>query len=307
MPFNVKQTRTKKLNNILLSLLTTTITITLLLLCSANTYAITVTDSLNRRVTLAQPAKRIIALAPHIVENIYSAGAGNNIVGAVDYCDYPKAALKIERVGAINSVSLEKIIALKPDLVIVWTTGNGAKVLNQLTRLGLPVYASDPKNFTEIAQSIRDFGVLTGKTNIANTAANQLDKQVNQLTIKYADKSKVPVFYQVWSKPILSLNNKQAIGDVIALCGGTNIFGQAKATVPKVSVESVISLNPTVMIATQKPKDTRFVLDIWKKHPTITAVKQEHLYYIHPDIISRHSARLIQGATQVCEHIDKAR
>jgi len=297
----------KQTNCTLSNIINRMLAIVLLLLFSASACAITVTDSLNRTVTLSQPAKRIVALAPHIVENIYSAGAGHTIVGAVDYCDYPKAALSIERVGAINSVSLEKIIALKPDLVIVWTTGNGAKVLNQLTRLGLPVYASDPKNFTEIAQSIRDFGRLTGHLHTANAAADKLDKHVDQLKKQYADKSKVSVFYQVWSKPLLSLNDKQAIGDVIALCGGTNIFGQAKATVPKVSVESVISLNPDVMIATRKPKDTRYVLDIWKKHPNITAVKQKHFYYIHPDIISRHSARLIQGATQMCEHIDQAR
>lgn len=272
-----------------------------------NISPIVVTDSLQRTVILQQPAKRIVALAPHIVENLYSAGAGNTIVGAVDYCDYPKAALDIERVGAINSVSLEKIISLKPDLVIVWTSGNGLKVLKQLERLNITTYASNPKTFNDIAQSIHDFGLITGHVNTAQKSAHALLQKVHQLKKRFSHKKTVSLFYQVWSKPLLSLNDKQILGDVIALCGGKNIFGNTAALVPKISIESVINLQPHVMISTRKPEDKSYTLDHWKAHTTIPAVTQNHLYYIHPDIISRHSARITQGAEALCQHLEKAR
>lgn len=268
---------------------------------------ISVTDYLGRTVTLAKPAQRIIALAPHIVENLYSAGAGDRVVGAVDYCDYPEEAKKIPRIGAISAYSLEAIVALKPDLVVVWHSGRGGKSLPKFLELGLTVYASDPKSLEDIPRSIRDYGVLTGQETIANQAALGFSERLGQLRQTYSDQRRLGVFYQVWNQPLQTLNDKHIISDIIRLCGGTNVFGDAPAIAPKINIESVITRNPEVIIASGMAEERPQWLDHWTKYPGLTAAAQQNLYAIPPDIIQRHTLRILQGVERVCDVMEQAR
>lgn len=268
---------------------------------------ISVTDFLGRTVTLEKPAQRIIALAPHIVENIYSAGAGDRLVGAVDYCDYPEEAKKIPRVGAISAYSLEAIVALKPDLVVMWNSGLGGKSLPKFLELGLTVYASDPKTLEDIPRSIRDYGILTGQQTVADQNAAAFTTRLQQLRGQYRGQKSVSVLYQVWNQPLQTLNNEHIISDVIRLCGGTNAFGDAPTIAPKISVESVITRNPQAIIASGMGEEKPEWLDDWKKYPDLTAVKKGNLFFVPPDIIQRHTVRMLQGAERVCEALEMAR
>ena len=268
---------------------------------------ISVTDFLGRKVTLEKPAQRIIALAPHIVENIYSAGAGDRLVGAVDYCDYPAEAKKIPRVGAISAYSLEAIVALKPDLVVMWNSGLGGKNLPKFLELGLTVYASDPKTLEDIPRSIRDYGILTGQQAVADQNAAAFTTRLQQLREQYRGQNSVSVLYQVWNQPLQTLNNEHIISDVIRLCGGTNAFGDAPTIAPKISVESVITRNPQAIIASGMGEEKPEWLDDWKKYPDLTAVKKANLFFVPPDIIQRHTVRMLQGAERVCEALEMAR
>lgn len=277
-------------------------------LCCMNVFAeISVTDFSGREVTLAKPAHRIIALAPHIVENLYSAGVGERIVGAVDYCDYPEAAKNIPRVGAISSFSLEAILALKPDLVVVWRSGRGGKVMEKLIRMGINVYASDPRSLSDVPKSIRDYGVLTGNQSVAEYAAKRFEAQYAELKNQYAEKSKVTTFYQVWNDPIQTLNGKHIISDVIALCGGQNAFADEPTLAPKVSVESILQTNPKVIIASGMGEERPEWLDMWKKWKQLQSVQCDNLFYVHPDLIQRHTMRILQGAETICRNLDIAR
>lgn len=274
---------------------------------SASHAEIAVTDFLGRKVTLEKPAERIIALAPHIVENLYSAGAGDLLVGAVDYCDYPEEAKKIPRLGAISAYSLEAIVAAKPDLVVMWNSGLGGKNLPKFLELGLTVYASDPKTLEDIPRAIRDYGVLTGREAFAKQSADEFADRLQELRKTYRNQQQLSVLYQVWNQPLQTLNDDHIISDLIRLCGGTNAFGDAPIIAPKISVESVIARDPEVIIASGMGEEKPEWLDDWKKYPGLTAVKNRNLYFIPPDIIQRHTVRMLQGAQQVCEALATAR
>jgi len=266
-----------------------------------------VTDYRGRTVTLDAPAKRIIALAPHIVENLYSAGAGDSIVGAVDYCDYPASANNIPRIGGIHSFNLESILQLKPDLVIVWGSGKGEKILNKITALGLTAYVSDPRTLDDVPRSIRDYGTLTGNDKTAEKTARSFEAVHLSLVKTYHHLPTVSALYQVWNNPLQTLNGEHIISDVINMCGGSNIFHEAESLAPKISIESVISLNPQAIIASGMDTSRPEWLDDWSKWPTISAVKNNHLFFIPPDLIQRHTVRLLEGATLMCEHLQQVR
>ncbi|WP_052691895.1 cobalamin-binding protein [Teredinibacter purpureus] len=284
-----------------------------LLLCTAHRpyalpeHAVTVTDFSGTTITLDKPAKRIVALAPHIVENLFSAGAGHAIVGAVDYCDYPPEAVNIPRVGAISSHSLEAILALKPDLVIGWNSGHGGLILPKLATLGIPVYASNPLNLKDVAKSIRDFGILTGNTGIAEQQATQYLTRLNRLRARNQGKPTVSVLYQVWNSPLQTLNDQHIISDLIQLCNGLNAFGDLPVVAPKLSIESVLARNPDVIVASGMGEQRPDWLDEWQQWPSLNAVQSQNLFFIPPDIIQRHTARILDGGAQMCEHLDKAR
>ncbi len=268
---------------------------------------ISVVDFRGRTVHLQEPAKRIVALAPHIVENLYAAGAGSSIVGAVDYCDYPEAAKRIKRVGAISAFSMEEIVLLNPDLVVLWGTGRAEKALGKFERLGLTVYVSDPRDLEDVPRSIRDFGKLTGNSVTAEKAAAEYGLRHQKLSQVYSSDSEISVLYQVWNKPIQTLNDTHIISEVIRLCGGQNAFGDSLALAPKISVESVVARNPDVIIASGMGEARPDWLDDWRKWKSLKSVEENNLYFIPPDIIQRHTPRILDGAAIMCEHLERAR
>lgn len=266
-----------------------------------------VTDYRGKEIVLEKPATRIIATAPHIVENIFSAGAGDQIVGAVDYCDYPEAAKSIPRVGAISGFSLEAIVDLKPDLIVLWRSGRSGDILNKLEALGFKVYANDPRALEDVPRSIRDFGILTGNSKIAEKSAQAFEARHQQLKSNYSGLSKVSTLYQVWNEPLQTLNGDHIISDVIRMCGGRNVFADAVTLAPKISIESVIARDPETIIASGMGEQRPDWLDEWKKWGSLTAVKRENLYFVPPDIIQRHTMRILDGAALICEHLQAGR
>ena len=273
----------------------------------SETRAIEVTDYLGRSLSFSKPIERVIALAPHIVENVYSAGAGETLVGAVDYSDYPASAKDLVRVGTISSFSLEAIVSLKPDLVIVWHSGRGANVLEKLEKIGIPTYASDPHSLLDVARSIRDYGALTGNADIAEASAKTFELKYRSLAALHQESEAVSVLYEVWNQPLQTLNNKHIISDVIRLCGGVNLFGDEPSLAPVISVESVLQRNPDVIIASGMGEEQPEWLNDWYTWPQLKAVKNKNLYFISPDLLQRHTARILDGAEIMCSQLDAAR
>lgn len=270
---------------------------------------IKVQDYLGRQVVLDRPAQRIIALSPHIVENTFSAGAGDRLVAAVDYSDYPEAAREIPRLGGYSQFNIESMLAYQPDLVIAWASGNSelALLLQKLESFGVAVYVDEPRVLTDIARSVRDIGQLAGTEDIAEVAAGDYLLELEQLRSKYAKRRLVTVFYQIWDDPLQTLNGQHMVSAVIELCGGENIFSSASAIAPMVNIESVIAEDPELMLAAINADETRDVLSVWRRWPALRAVKNNLLFQVPADWLSRQTVRMSLGADKVCQYLQTAR
>ncbi|GAB1266142.1 cobalamin-binding protein [Aurantivibrio infirmus] len=266
-----------------------------------------VIDYVGNEIHLDKPAQRIIALSPHIVENVFSAGAGDKLFGTIDYNLYPPEANSIRKVGGFDTLSLETIVALDPDLVIAWGSGNGSQTIAQLQSLGLPVYVDEPITMADISKSIRDIGILAGTETVSENVAEQFEAQLTQLRLNSENKNVVSVFYEVWHEPLQTLNKNHIISSVINVCQGENLFADAIPLAPKISKESVIARNPDVIVASGVDEKEPPWLSDWRQWASISAVKNASVFYIPPDLIQRHTTRILLGTAMMCEHLDKAR
>lgn len=266
-----------------------------------------VTDALGREVVLAEPARRVISLAPHITETVFAAGAGSQLVGAVSYSDYPEAARQVPRVGSYDRISLESLISLKPDLVLAWSSGNGEDVIRRIEQLGVTVYAGEPRTLDDVAESVRQVGYLTGNEATAARAADELSAKLAQLRERYSQREQLTVYYQIWNEPLLTLNGEHLISDVVRLCGGVNVFEDAPMLVTRLSVESVVRADPDVIVASGMDKARPEWLDDWRRWRSMRAVANGQLHFIPPDILQRHTPRIVEGATMMCKHLESAR
>jgi iron complex transport system substrate-binding protein len=277
------------------------------LLPQAAQAAVSVVDDSGRRVTLARPAKRVISMSPHVTELLFAAGGGARIVGAMNFSDYPAAARKIPLVGSNSQIDLERVIAMKPDLLIVWQSGNTARQLAQLQGLGIPVFYSEPRSFETVADSLTRFGRLLGTDAAAARAARQFRSQVAALRARYGGRAPVTVFYQAWDQPLYTLNGQQIASDAIRLCGGKNIFEDMKTIAPQVGIEAVVQRNPEAIVGgdSYTPQDRG--LAIWRPYQGMTAVKRNNLFSLDAELLTRAGPRVAQGAARLCERLETAR
>lgn len=270
-------------------------------------FALEVVDDTGRQISLDRPAQRVVSLAPHTTELLFAAGAGDTVVGVVSYSDYPSKAKILPLVGGYESLDIEAILTLKPDLVVAWQSGNNRAQLEQLIKLGLVVYISEPGQLEDIATSLRRLGILTGNERSANQAADEIQSELQQLREQYAGKTPVTVFYEIWHQPLMTVNGEHLISHIIRMCGGRNIFTGISTLAPAVDREAVISANPDAIIASGVAKGRPEWLDQWRNWPQLAAVQGQHLYFIDPDLIQRHSPRLLQGARIMCEQLEQVR
>ncbi len=266
-----------------------------------------VRDDTGQEIRLKEPARRIVALAPHIAESLYAAGAGSRLVGTVDYSDYPPEAKQVPRVGGYSRVDLEAVAALKPDLVLAWESGNNMPQVGKLKALGLTVFVSQPNKMDSIADELERLGRLAGSEATAQAAAASFRQRLARLRTANAGKPKVRVFYQIWKTPLMTVGGPQIISDAIDLCGGVNVFGHLSKMAPTVSVEAVLEADPEAIVATGMGDAKPEWLHDWDKWTRLTAVRRDNLFHINPDIMQRHTPRILDGAERLCAQLDLAR
>ncbi len=276
-------------------------------LLHAEGQAVEVVDDAGSRLRLAQPARRIISLAPHLTETLFAAGAGERVVGSVEYSNYPPAAATIARVGSYAQIDLERVIALRPDLIIGWQSGNAAAHLDRLRALGFPVYVSQPDRIDDVASEIERLGVLAGSSAVADRAAASFRQRLAALQKRYGQRPPVPTFYQIWKQPLMTVGRRQIISDVIRLCGGDNVFASLETMAPTVTVEAIIAANPEAIVASGMGDSRPEWLDDWRRWTSIEAVARDNLFFVPPDLIQRHTPRLLDGAELLCQHLETAR
>jgi len=265
--------------------------------------AVSVTDDTGQVLRFAQPPQRVIALSPHITELLYAAGAGDRIVAAVEFSNYPPQAKQLPRVGRYDRFDLERIVALKPDLVIAWQTGNPAAQVQRIRDLGIPVYFNEPRQLADVADTLKKFGRLLGTEATAHQAATSFMKKIAVLQKKYQHAEPVRVFYQVWNQPLYTVNGQHLISHVIKLCGGVNVFDKLSLLAPQVDIEAVIQQQPDVIVIGAGPGRENWK-QAWQLWPVLNAVKQGQVCTVNADLIVRHTPRILAGAQQVCACLD---
>jgi iron complex transport system substrate-binding protein len=223
-----------------------------LLLLSFTAHAqVAVTDDYGNTVRLPAPAARIVSLAPHLTELVYAAGAGARMVGAVDYSDFPPPARELPRVGSDAQINIESVLALRPDLIVAWPNAGSVRAVNRLAGLGLPVFRSEPRELEDIATTLERIGALAATSEQAQAAARSFRVRRSELEKRYSARPKLRVFYQVWERPLLTVNGDHVISKVIALCGGENVFAALPLIAPEVDVEAVLRAHPQVVLSSR--------------------------------------------------------
>lgn len=273
----------------------------------ARAQAVELADDLGKPVRLARPAGRIVSLAPHVTELLYAAGAGDRMVGVSRFSDYPPQAQKLPQVGDSQAVDFDRLLALKPDLVVLWIHTIAYRQAERIRALGIPVYNSDLKDIDDIAASVEKLGALAGTSPAARTWAEAYRKRHRALAKKYSGQPPLKVFYQISSRPMYTLNRDHLASKMISLCGGENLFAQATLIAPVVSVESVLAMNPQVILSGQSDGAKAVWKRDWQKWTEIDAVRAGNLFAVPSDFIHRPGSRALDGAQAICEALDAAR
>ena len=268
--------------------------------------AIGVNDDLSHAVTLPQPARRIITLAPHTMELVHAAGGLGNIVGRGSYSTYPPVARAIPVVGDHKQIDIEHVLALKPELVVAWRYGVPQRQIDQLRRRGIAVFISDPRKLDDIADSIVRLGKLLGHEQRAQQQAGEFRRKLAALSARFSQRPKLRVFYQVSERPLYTLNDRHLVGEAIRLCGGTNIFGGLPSIAPQVGIEAVLAANPQVIVSNNVDPGGRG-LAFWRSYPVVDAVRRGKLFRLNPDLLDRPGPRMADGVQALCEAMEQAR
>ena len=268
---------------------------------------VAVVDDAGQKVALTSPAMRVVSLAPNLTEVLFFIGAGEQVVGVVEYSDFPPAARDLPVIGSHNRFDVEQILSLKPDLIVGWRSGNSQEDLDGLKRLGLPVFISEPSTVEGIVSLMERLGELTGHQAQSLSQASAFRASFNASRETYSTRRQVSVFYQVWEQPIYTLNGDHVISQLISLCGGRNIFSDLKQLAPVVSLESVLARDPEVIVGGGIFGQTPPWAERWQSWPTVRAVRNRHIYAVDSDHIARMGPRLAEGVEALCLVIDKAR
>ena len=276
----------------------------------------TFVDDASQTFRLDRPAQRVITLAPNLTELVYAVGGGATLVGTVTLSTFPDEARAVPRVGDYQRFDIERILLLKPDLVLAWHHGNPSRELAQLAAAGLPLYHLEPRRLDDVPRALERVGELLGRAEQGRTRAGALRDEIAELRRAHRNVDPVSVFYQVWSNPLMTLNGQHIVSDVIALCGGRNVFAELPQLVPQLSTESVVAANPQVMLSAREDADSGPVLKRgvndaaftgWLRYTSLEAVRRNWLYTLPGDLIARQGPRIVDGARGVCAALDEVR
>ena len=270
--------------------------------CASDASAeIRVIDDLGEEVVLLKPARRVISLAPHITELIYSLGAEKQIVGTVKYSDYPPKASTLPRIGDAFSLNIESVLALKPDLIIAWHTGGNNRPIERLRSLGLPVYTNEAKSLAGIGEAIIDIAALLGKKERGFALQQEFVTALeNSRVVK---KSSPVIFFQISDQELYTVSSEHLIGQAINHCGGKNLFSDISPNVSQVNQEMILANQPDVIVVTQRPGSESAWVKTWRGFTGT----QYQVDTIDPDLISRPSLRMLDGIKAICEIVNGAR
>jgi iron complex transport system substrate-binding protein len=258
-----------------------------------------------------KPAERIVTLAPHLTELVYAAGAGSKLVGVSAYSDFPAEAKTQPVIGDASAIDMERLISLRPDLVLAWKGGNHPADNERLAKLGIKVFTADSSNLDDIPRLLKKIGGLAGTQQSADRSATDFEQRLATIKQRYAARPKLKVFFEIWHGPLITVNGEHYISEALAACGADNIFAAARSLTPVVGMESLLAANPDAIIASTSA-DNHAAVNEWKNQtrPAVMklgAVKNNRIFFVHPDLVQRQTPRLLDGIEQMCEQLETIR
>lgn len=262
----------------------------------------TIADDLGKPITLPQLPERIISLAPSATEMLFAAGLGDRLIATVNYSDEPAAAKRVPRIGDITAVDMERLVALRPDLVVIWPGGGNPAQVDKITRLAIPAYRQQVNRLADIPVSLRRLGSLAPDKSVADRAARNLEAQLARLAQKYGGGAKqLRVFLEVWNHPLYTVGGTQLMSDALTLCGTQNLFRDLRELGPVVDIEAVIARNPDVIVAASPPGEAAGWLAEWKRFPSLAAVRTGRLIPFDDPNFNRLGPSVIPATEALCK------
>jgi iron complex transport system substrate-binding protein len=266
-----------------------------------------VTDDAGHAVVLAAPAQRVVSLGPHLTELAYAAGGGAAMVGAIRFSDFPEAAKSLPIVGDAHAIDFERIVQLKPDLVLVWGSGLNERHKARLRSLGLAVYESEIRTAQGIPDTLRRLGALLGRADAADASARRFEQQWQALAERHRGKAPVRVFWQLWHQPLMTINREHLISEAMRACSGVNVFAALPLLTPSVSWEAAVAADPQLIASSGRKEDAVRDFAAWQRFAAVSAVKAQRFVSIDGNLIGRMGPRFIEGTAGLCEAIERAR
>ena len=277
----------------------------LLMLCIASFSNIAAITDENININIKKPS--IIALAPHIVEMLFDIGAGDQIIGTTAFADYPEQAKDIPVVGNYLRLQIEKVIAMQPDYIFAWKSGNPSDDLARLQQLGFKIVYSEPHSFEDIAKEMLEFGQLTGHEEQASQQVNKLTTELEVIKKQYQDKPAITVFYELWSKPLTTVAKGSWPQQFLNICKAKNPFEQVNIAYPQVNIEKVLEAPIQLIIQPLSENQSDKIGFNWQDWPIIPAVKNKQIIQPDADAMHRMTMRSVKALTLLCADIDNSR
>jgi len=268
---------------------------------------IVLTDDTGQRVSLPHAARRIISLAPGATEMLFAVGAGGQLVATVEYSDEPPAAKQVPRIGDVTAVDIERLVAMHPDLVVVWPGGGNPAQIEKIAQLGIPIYRQQVNRFADLPVSLRRLGALTSDRSVADRAARSLDESLARLAHEYGGGKHPTVLLEVWNRPIYTVGGTHLMSDALTLCGVRNVFGDLKELGPVVSTEAVIARNPDIIVAAAPPGEGARWLEEWKRFGSLNAVRNGRLISFEDQRLSRLGPSVVSATEGLCKALAAAK
>jgi iron complex transport system substrate-binding protein len=251
--------------------------------------------------------RRIVTLAPNLTELVYAAGAGDRLVGTLDTSDYPAEARRIPRIGDVDKLDAERLLALRPDLVLVWGDGSPLPQRELLARLKLPTLSLEQHRLADVAATLEQLGRLFGTESVAMPAAEAFRARVAALEARYARAARLKVFYQVWSRPLYTLGGRHVADEMLHLCGADNVFAAQATSAFIVDEEAVYARDPDVLVLAGTRAESAEWLARWRTRAPLRAVQRGAVVVLDPDLVNRMGPRLAEGARTLCEQLETFR
>lgn len=256
---------------------------------------------------VAKEKPTILALSPHVVEQLFAIGAGDQIIATTEFADYPEKAKSIPRIGNYARLQIERVVELQPDVIIAWKTGNPADDLLRLESLGFRIVYSDPKSLKDVANEMLQFGQITGNTEKAEFAAKAYQNKLESIKKRYESKPELTVFYELWSRPLSTIAKGSWPQLLLDVCKANNPFVKAVNSYPQVGIEQVLvhDIELIVQPLSENQKDKEGFN--WHKWKSLKAVKNSQIIQPDADQLHRMTPRVLDELEVLCEQIDASR